>query len=341
MRQAHAGGETKLLYPPMEVWIEPTNFCNLKCENCPHSVGLQRSKGFMEAELFSQLVDEISDYAFTVSLHLGGESLLHKGLPELIEYASSRGLRTVLHTNATLLTRDRCRSLVRSGLSLISFSIDGEDKATYEAMDAGGNYERTLDGVRTFMEEKKIAPGRTPFTVIQMLEGPSDQQRVEAPHTLLALGADYVRLAEFHSWSGEFSHDAKGGAAQKFKELQAVKDEYGPCHNLWYGMAVLWDGSVSPCCMDMEGDYPVGNVKQSSLLSLWNNEPMVNLRKIQVEGRYKESDLCRDCAYLWGKTPGSMAKDARGIVKQTIRERMPQVANAFGVRRWGVRGWNP
>jgi len=294
----------------------------------------------MERDLFTRIVDEIADFAFTVSLHLGGESLIHKELPTLIDYAASRGLRTVLHTNATLLTPERCRDLVRSGLSLISFSIDGEDKESYEAVNAGANYERTMAGVATFMEEVRAAPGRTPVTVVEMLEDSPGSRAGRAPATLLDLGVDYVQIAGFHSWSGEFSHEANGVPSREFETLRDAGDAYAPCHNLWYGMAVLWDGSVSPCCMDMEGDYPVGNVAESSVLDLWNHERMVSLRQMQVEGRYKESDLCRDCAYLWGKSSGTTMGDARGMLKQALKERFPGVARALGMRRWGVRDWN-
>ncbi len=84
----------------------------------------------------------------------------------------------------------------------------------------------------------------------------------------------------------------------------------------------------------------MGNVAESSVLELWNHDRMVALRRMQVEERHGESDLCRDCAYLWGKSPGTVLGDARGMLKQSIRERLPAVARALGMRRWGVRDWN-
>jgi radical SAM protein with 4Fe4S-binding SPASM domain len=341
MWRAHTEGATRLDYAPLEVWIEPTNHCNLRCVKCPHAVGLKRAKGFMDPALFRRVVDEVSQYAFTVSLHMGGESLIHKGLPELISYASGKGLRAVLHTNATLLNEERSRALVGSGLSLISFSIDGEDSETYESVDAGGKFERTLDGVRTFLRMKREARARKPFTVVQMLTPSPQIANPDGRSVLLGLGADYLKIAGFHSWSGAFSRDGKESIPERgFEKLRRDPTEYAPCHNLWYGITVFWDGKVAPCCMDMEGEYPVGNVTERPLLELWNNDRMVALRKALVERRHEEQDLCRDCAYLWGKAPGSAWQDARGIAKQALREKAPGLARALGVRRWGRMDWN-
>ena len=91
--------------------------------------------------------------------------------------------------------------------------------------------------------------------------------------------------------------------------------------------------------MDMEGEYTVGSVRDHSLLDLWNSQRIVELRTALVERRHGEENLCRDCAYLWGKTPGSAWADARGMVKQAVRAR-PALARALGIRPWGIHGWH-
>ena len=341
MWRSHARGDTVLPYPPLEVWIEPTNHCNLRCVKCPHSLGLKREKGLMDGALFRRVVDEVSRYAFTVSLHLGGESLIHKELPDFIRYAGAKGLRTVLHSNATLLTEARCRELLDTGLSLISFSIDGEDKETYEATDAGGDFEKTLAGVRLFLETKR-ALGRTrPLTVVQMLRESDAASFDPETSPLLALGADYLRLAQFHGWSGAFSHAEDAPVPDRpFEATRDDPGEYAPCHNLWYGIAVFWNGTVAPCCLDMEGEYPVGDLEHGTVLDAWNSEAVVALRRALVERRHEEMDLCRDCGYLWGKKPGSALAYARGLLKQALRLRAPALAGVLGGRRWGTHDWN-
>jgi radical SAM protein with 4Fe4S-binding SPASM domain len=339
MWRAHARGDVRLDYAPLEVWIEPTNHCNLRCVKCPHALGLKRPKGFMDGDLYRRLIDEISAYAFTVSLQFGGESLIHKELPDLVAYAARRKLRTVLHTNATLLNEERSRALVRSGLAVISFSIDGEDPESYAAVDTGGKFDRAVDGVRTFMRARRELGRRTPFAVVQKLVPRPDPGEAERS-ALLDLGADYLKVAGFHGWAGEFSREGRElvpGGAEDDERASAL---YAPCTNIWSGISVFWDGRVAPCCMDMEGEYPVGDVREDPLLEIWNNERMTRLRRALVERRHEQEDLCRDCAYLWTGGGGSAWADLKGRLKQELRVRAPGAARALGWRRWGVQRWN-
>mgnify|MGYP001072971497 CR=1 FL=1 len=85
--------------------------------------------------------------------------------------------------------------------------------------------------------------------------------------------------------------------------------------------------------------YPLA-VADPPLRSSYGRHAPYALRTALVERRHEEQDLCRDCAYLWGKAPGSAWQDARGIAKQALRERAPGLARALGVRRWGRMDWN-
>jgi len=64
------------------------------------------------------------------------------------------------------------------------------------------------------------------------------------------------------------------------------------CKAPWYSLNINYDGSVEPC-----PEFRVGNVKDSSLLSIWNNENMRMLRKtIRDEGIIPQ---CYGCCNLF------------------------------------------
>ena len=46
-------------------------------------------------------------------------------LLELIGYAKEKGLRAVISTNGTLITRDKAHELKKFGLSYVGISLDG------------------------------------------------------------------------------------------------------------------------------------------------------------------------------------------------------------------------
>jgi MoaA/NifB/PqqE/SkfB family radical SAM enzyme len=56
------------------------------------------------------------------------------------------------------------------------------------------------------------------------------------------------------------------------------KDEITQCHWLWSGMAINWDGNVSPCCIVDDARTDFGSIFTEKLESLWNNAQYLNSR---------------------------------------------------------------
>ena len=110
--------------PPAEIWIEPTNFCNLRCKMCPQSGGLTREKGFMNLELYKKIIDEVGKWKPIIKLFNLGEPLLHPEIVNMIKYAKKKGCYVMINTNATLLNEKKSIDIINSGLDEISPSVD-------------------------------------------------------------------------------------------------------------------------------------------------------------------------------------------------------------------------
>lgn len=110
-----------------EVEVEVTNRCNAKCIHCPSTRRLQHPS-FMTVDLFKKLIDKYNTYY--ADKHKpkfmfagGGEPLLNKDLEKFIELCSGSGYPTVIITNAQLLTIERLKSLLESGITEINVSM--------------------------------------------------------------------------------------------------------------------------------------------------------------------------------------------------------------------------
>ena len=169
--RAYKTGKTRLPYTPLRLWIEPTNHCNLRCQMCPQGQKEKTfEKGFMDFSVFTKLIREASSFGADVNLFMGGESLLHPQLCDMIAYCRDQGVPSRLYTNATLLDEEKSEGIIRSGLDHMTFSFDGVDKALYEETRRGARYEKTLENVRRFLAVKKSKGQRAPTVVIQCLE---------------------------------------------------------------------------------------------------------------------------------------------------------------------------
>ena len=71
------------------------------------------------------MLDDLADYGAPVILFSGGEPLMRHDLLDLIGYAKQKGLRAVISTNGTLITRDTANELKKFGLSYVGISLDG------------------------------------------------------------------------------------------------------------------------------------------------------------------------------------------------------------------------
>ena len=102
--------------------VEISNYCNLKCEYCPHPLQ-KREKGVMSFDIFKKVVTLAGRCNQTlIFLHNFGEPLLHPDLYKFIEYAASQGLDCSFYTNGLLLNSEKIRELYSVGLTHFSIS---------------------------------------------------------------------------------------------------------------------------------------------------------------------------------------------------------------------------
>ena len=163
-------GSQKLPYGPLRLWLEPTSFCNLKCPMCTSKDIPEDKIGYMDWDLYRKIIDEAKGFVYDINLFMGGESLFHKRLPEMIAYAKANGIRTRLSTNATVLTKEQREEPLDAGLDFIIFSFDGYEKEIYEKIRVNANFEKTLGNIRAFLEEKKERGTGKPYVMFQVIE---------------------------------------------------------------------------------------------------------------------------------------------------------------------------
>jgi len=68
-----------------------------------------------------------------------------------------------------------------------------------------------------------------------------------------------------------------------------------PCFLLWRQMPILSDATVGMCCDDWDGTSGLGNVAQGGIKAIWTSPAHERFRRLHLEGRAAELDLCRGC----------------------------------------------
>ncbi|MDR1490219.1 MAG: 12,18-didecarboxysiroheme deacetylase [Desulfovibrio sp.] len=137
---------------PVVVW-NMTRRCNLRCVHCYAKASDTRGTDAVSTAQGREIIDDLAVYGAPVMLFSGGEPLVRADLVELAAYATSKGMRAVISTNGTLISREKARELKQVGLSYVGVSIDGGEKTHDRFRRCAGAFARALEGIENCQEE--------------------------------------------------------------------------------------------------------------------------------------------------------------------------------------------
>jgi radical SAM protein with 4Fe4S-binding SPASM domain len=263
---------------PLHLDVEATGNCNLMCNHCLR-YSRRTTTGDMDMDLFKKIIDEGGEHGLcAVDPSWMGESFLHPGLMDMVDYAKSRGVLDVMvHTNGTLVDEEMSQRIFSSGLDTIIFSIDAVTEDTYNMVKFGSDFKEVNQNIEYLIELKEKDGVQTPTVVVQMID--QEQSHEE-------LMVDRVRIAIYQSPDGKPNDK---------KRVQNSPETIFPCPQLWQRLVVAWDGTVYPCSGDNACREPLGNVKETSIYDIWHGDRLNYLR--EVHGRFEADtiDACLHC----------------------------------------------
>lgn len=106
------------------VALEITRNCNLFCAHCRASAASVPYKDELSTEECFHLIDDIVKVGKPILILSGGEPLMRQDVFQIAEYAMGKGLRVVLGTNGTLVTKEVATKLKEISVSRIGISLD-------------------------------------------------------------------------------------------------------------------------------------------------------------------------------------------------------------------------
>ena len=272
---------------PRLYWIDINSTCNLYCVMCPQSRGSFKRKPEMPMSMFKEIIDSICQNKPLIKLYMSGEPLLHQDLFAMIEYAAISGCQTMVHTNATLLTEEKVDRLLSSQLSYLSFSFDGCSPEIYERLRPPARYDQVKSNIIYYLNLKKQKDDKGPHTSIEIIKMADTEKMV---HDFTAYweksGVDEVYIREYQTWLNT--------VADRRSETP-FRNGYKPCVNVFNVGCILSDGTVVPCCLDVYGKMPLGNVAEKSFRAIWYGEKYLQLRKQMIEGNLEQGSICLGC----------------------------------------------
>jgi len=137
---------------PVVVW-NITRKCNLNCIHCYNNSGNFPGADELTTKQAKEVLKDLAGFGVPVVLFSGGEPLMRKDIFHLLAFAGDIGLRTVLSTNGTLITKDLAKKIKMSGVSYVGISLDGIGDVNDKLRGQNGAFENALSGIKNCRQQ--------------------------------------------------------------------------------------------------------------------------------------------------------------------------------------------
>ena len=210
--------------PLRNLRLSVTDRCNLRCSYCmpePEYVWLPR-EDILQFEEIERLVDVFLDLGVDKLRLTGGEPLLRRDLPALVERLAARPrIRDLAMTTNGVLLAPHAKSLADAGLHRLTVSLDTLQPERFRQLTRTSDLPRVLDGIAA---SAPLFPGLKIDTVV--IRGTNDDELVDLIEFGRGHGAE-VRFIEYMDVGGA-THWSMERVMSRADMLAGLVRHYGP-----------------------------------------------------------------------------------------------------------------
>ena len=309
----------KIRRKPDFIQIEPTTYCNLDCRFCNRKY-IKRINQHFNIDLLKSIVKSNKKLK-SISFVGIGEPLLNPMLFQMIALCKSKGIRTSINTNGSLLSNN-AKKLAASGLERLQVSFDASTQQTLQKLKSRLSLNDIIEGVNkaaeVAFESKMDITFHTTLSDFNIRELP-------AIVTLAAkLKINEITTEGIHHWDNRYDNNKHSiynmnqeSVKMIFKEacdeakknritLKIIpverignykKPENYHCPWPWDSCFITVEGDVTPCCICIDPNLAkLGNLADTSFEKIWNSFEYQVFRNSFINGTRKK--FCLNCHYL-------------------------------------------
>ncbi|MBF0444184.1 MAG: SPASM domain-containing protein [Magnetococcales bacterium] len=304
---------------PLVVKIDDSPLCQLKCPVCIHADS--ETQGFsksdfinkkMAFDLFCKIVDEVEGKSLAFSFGHMGEPFLNRSIYKMIRYVSDKGISSYVTSNFSMkISDEEMELLVTSAASaavLMTVALDGFTQEVYSTTRINGNVDMVKDNLERLVAVRNRLGIKKFIIEVQTVEFKHNIHEIpliKAYCKELGVDIHYIGYGEEEVWLDTFE--------PRDHPKKAKLMPY--CAWPFFTSIIVYDGSVVLCpCYRLHETYVegrerinVGNVKEASLLSLFNGKEYNLIRRMMHNPGIKDEGVkesfCYRCPIINGNNP--------------------------------------
>jgi len=248
----------------------------------------------MPWEIFERIILEGEKYECpSVEPQGTNEPLLDQDLEKRIKFASDHGfIDIMLNTNATLLSESRSRSMLKSGITRLRFSLDAATKETFEKVRLGAEYDVTMKNIERFLKIKKDERYNLPVVGVNFVKQKANEHEEEKFMDMWMDKVDFIVIQEFQP--PDVDNDYSNFLPSQSDYREKLMNDFH-CQQPWQRVLIRSTGEICPCCAFFSTELSLGNIKDKTIYESWNGEEMRSLRQLHKNGSFAENSWCKKC----------------------------------------------
>lgn len=262
---------------PLNIDIEVSSKCQLKCDHCFRQYMEIGENDFMDFEVYKKIVIECGrEGLFTLKFSMRGEPLLHPNIVEMVDFAKKQGIKEIwINTNGGPLNENLAKGILNAGVDWITMSFDGLGDV-YESIRIPLKYEESIEKLKMLRRLRDELNANTLLNVQTIWSAiKNDPQK-------------YIDLMKKIVDRVAYNPD------MNFKEYIMVPNDEFICPRLWQRICITSRGNFLKCPSDFQMQEILGNVQDYTVKEAWDIL-QGNQRQLHLSGRKKESAACSKC----------------------------------------------
>ncbi len=317
------------IFRPIIFW-NITYRCNLYCLHCYIYASPEGSPDELPPEKALEIAEEIVELKIPLVVLTGGEPLLHQRFWDISKTLVDGGVKLVLSTNGTLITKDVAEKLGEYGFQYVGISLDSVNPDEHDRFRGmAGAYNRTLKGVKNSLEagldvgfrmtltrynieealkiielSKALGVRRIAYYLIDMTGRAGEKLDLLPTHEQLKSfinrlipriemdGGDPEILIVRGNFTGIYLADVLAEDREDFIKYLNLISAQGDCGRKT--VSIYPNGRVKPC--QFMDDIDIGDLSRQKLKEILNTENEDFMRYTQIY-RFLRGEKCGSCIF--------------------------------------------
>ena len=303
-------------YKNMNITIDVTSKCNLRCKHCRvNEIGYDMTLDEIE-EVFNKLTDFKPRGVFIS----GGEPLIRDDIVEIVKKSKKLAPVTILNTNSLLLTENKLKELIDSGLNYIQVSVDGIEEQ-HDYIRGKGTYKKTIEKMKMINKYSD----QIKLHISSVVSQKNIDYMEEFARQILEIEKIKAQILGFKRFIPnnvlkDMAALGKDGLKKLYENLELLQKKYNgkttiasdmPMKNVFNekrsieimkkynlscagcsagvnGISIRNDGTVTPCTLLY---ISCGNILKQNLKEILQNADMLKIKNRELKGK------CGKCQY--------------------------------------------